>query len=251
MNEFYIILGLVAAFVAASYIWHTYRETATVWEHEHVLHFRHGKLIGVLTPGRHSFWGRGNEVRRFEARWQDAVIQGQEFLTADKAPVKVSGVVRFRVADPVLFNKGSVRAYDALHVAVQIALREVIGGTGIEEVLERKGNFGEVLTGLVAPVAEKMGYELDRVEVRDLMVVGDLKRVFTQVMSAKQESLAKLERARGEAAAMRVMGNAARVFEKNPALIQLQFLKTLENGAGYNNQLILGSLDPFTDFLKK
>lgn len=103
---------------------------------------------------------------------------------------------------------------------------------------------------LVDSVAKQFGYELDAVQVRDLMIVGDLKRVFTQVMSAKQEAPACLERARGEAAAIRVMGDAARVYENSPALLQLQFLKTLE-GAGYNKQLIMGPLDPLTSFLRK
>jgi hypothetical protein len=46
------------------------------------------------------------------------------------------------------------------------------------------------------------------------------------------------------------MGKAARVYENSPALLQLQFLKTLK-GAGYNNQLIMGPLDPLTSFLRK
>ena len=38
---------------------------------------------------------------------------------------------------------------------------------------------------LVDSVAKQFGYELDAVQVRDLMIVGDLKRVFTQVMSSE------------------------------------------------------------------
>jgi regulator of protease activity HflC (stomatin/prohibitin superfamily) len=141
-------------------------------------------------------------------------------------------------------------AYETLYSAVQIALRNVIRATGIEDVLGQKADLGKNLKELVDPVAKQFGYELDAVQVRDLMIVGDLKRVFTQVMSAKQEAPACLEKARGEAAAIRVMGNAARVYENSPALLQLQFLKTLE-GAGYNNQLIMGPLDPLTSFLRK
>ena len=108
------------------------------------------------------------------------------------------------------------------------------------------------LKNLVVPVGEDLGVEVDTVQVRDLMLGGDLKRVFTQVMTAKQDALAELEKARGEAAAIRVMGNAARVFERNPALLQMQFLKTLEQtGGGANNQLIMGPLDPLMSFLKK
>ena len=147
-------------------------------------------------------------------------------------------------------HQASTEAWNTLYSAVQMALRDVVGGLGIEAALERNDDFAHQLKELVTPVAETLGYELDAVLIRDLMPSGDLKRVLTQVMTAKQEALAGLEKARGEAASMRVMANAARAFEKNPALLQLRFLQTLENSTGYNNQLIMGSLDPLMGFLK-
>ncbi len=252
MNTYLIITTILVALGAFAFkaIWDHYSKTLTIWEHEAVLHFRHGKLIGALAPGRHRLWGAGHETVRFDTRWQEDTIQGQEFLTSDKASVKVSGIVRFRIADAHKHFAASTQAWQTLYSAVQMALRDVVGSVGIEAALERNDDFGKQLKDLVAPVADTLGYNLDAVLIRDLMPAGDLKRVLTQVMTAKQESLAGLEKARGEAAAMRVMGNAARVFDKNPALLQLKFLQTLEGGAGQNNQLILGSLDPYMGFLK-
>ena len=251
MTIFIITLTiLVFAAIACRMVWNHYSHILTVWEHEAVLHFRHGKMIGVLEAGRHRLWGAGHETVRYDTRWQESIIQGQEFLTSDKASVKVSGLVRFRIADAIKHNASSNGAWQTLYSAVQMALRDVIGGVGIEAALERNDTFGEQLKALVDPVADTLGYELDAVLIRDLMPSADLKRMLTQVMTAKQESLAGLEKARGEAAAMRVMANAARVFEKSPSLMQLKFLEVLEGGAGYNNQLILGSLDPYLGFLK-
>lgn len=252
MNTYLIItlVLVVSAALVAKAIWSHFSHTLTVWEHEAVLHFRHGKLIGELAPGRHRLWGAGHETVRFDTRWQEDAIQGQEFLTKDKASVKVSGLVRFRIADANKHYGASAHAWQTLYSAVQMALRDVVGGVGIEAALERNDDFSAQLKELVAPVADTLGYELDAVLIRDLMPAADLKRMLTQVMTAKQESLAGLEKARGEAAAMRVMANAARAFDKHPALLQLKFLQVLEEGAGYNNQLIMGSMDPYLSFLK-
>ena len=252
MNTYIIITTILVAFgaLAIKAIWDHYSHVLTVWEHEKVLHFRYGKMIGELEPGRHRLWGAGHETKRFDTRWQEQAVQGQEFLTKDKASVKVSGLVRFRVADAHKHYAASAYAWQTLYSAAQMALRDVVGGVGIEAALERNDDFGAQLKELVAPVADTLGYELDAVLIRDLMPSADLKRMFTQVMTAKQESLAGLEKARGEAAAMRVMANASRAFEKNPALLHLRFLQMLENGGGYNNQLIMGSIDPLMGFLK-
>lgn len=252
MNDILTVILVLAAVVLIPWaIWSANFERVTVWAHELVLHYRKGVLVGRLEAGEHLLWGRGHELKRFDRRWEETAIQGQEFLTADKVPVKVSGLVRYRIADPELHVDASVSAWAILYSAVQIALRDVVGTLGVDAVLERQEDFGVKLKELVAPTAEMLGYELDSVQVRDLMISGDLKRVFTQAVTAKQEALIELEKARGEAAAMRVMANAARVFEQHPSLLQLKFLQTLENGAGYNNQLIMGPLDPLMGFLKK
>ncbi|MGJ8675896.1 MAG: slipin family protein [Akkermansiaceae bacterium] len=243
------ILIIVSAIITKA-IWNYLSHTLTVWEHEATIHFLHGKMIGALEPGRHRFWGSGHETKRFDTRWQELAVQGQEFLTKDKASVKVSGLVRFRIIDAHKHYAASAHASQSLYSSVQMALRDVVGGVGIEASLERNDDFGTQLKEIVDPVAETLGYELDTVLIRDLMPSADLKRMLTQVMTAKQESLAGLEKARGEAAAMRVMANAAGVFDKHPALMQLKFLQILEGSTGNNNQLIMGSLDPYMSFLK-
>jgi len=43
-----------------------------------------------------------------------------------------------------------------------------------------------------------------------------LKKIFTQVVKARQEGLAALEKARGETAALRNLANAAAMIERNP-----------------------------------
>lgn len=251
MNEIIIGIIVLVALCVAYHFWNDYVHEVIVWEHEFALLYRDGRFVEELSAGRHRLIGRGIEVCRFDKRSHDGVIQGQEFLTVDRAPVKVSGIVRYRVSDPRRHIDSAVDPFSTLYTAVQIALRSVIGAMTVDEVLEQKTGFNGQLKEIVGPVAELLGYELVAVQVRDLMVSGDLKRVFTQVMTAKQEALADLERARGEAASIRVMGNAARVYENNPALLQLQFLKALEGGAGTNNQLIMGPLDPLMSFLRK
>lgn len=62
------------------------------------------------------------------------------------------------------------------------------------------------------------------------MFPGELKRIFAQVVQARQEGLAALEKARGETAPLRNLANAARTLAANPALLQLRTLQTMEAG---------------------
>ncbi len=64
------------------------------------------------------------------------------------------------------------------------------------------------------------------------MFPGELKNIFAQVVNARKEGLAALERARGESAALRNLANAASLFDNNPNLMQLRFLQSLEKNTG-------------------
>ncbi|MEM1083309.1 MAG: slipin family protein [Verrucomicrobiota bacterium] len=238
----------ICSFVA----WSKWVTTLVVREHEAVLLFRHGKLIKPLDAGRHRLFGNGYDVARFDSRWSDLALQGQEFLTADKASVKVSGFVRYRIADAVAYLAAAEQPVSSLYLSVQLALREVIGGRELETVLDRKTDLSTELVELVQPVAGKLGMVVDTVAVKDLVLGGDLKRVYADALTAKQQSLITLEKARAEAAAMRTLANGARVLETHPALLQLKFLQALETAdGGIAQPLALGAADHWLNFLKK
>lgn len=254
MNTFYYIaLGVLIFALIVSWPWlKSLRQRLVVPQHEWALHFENGVYQGVLETGITVLWGRGHEVTRLDRRWRELTVTGQEFLTVDRAGVKVSGVVRYRIVDGLRFLTESQFPEVTLHTATQMALRDVIGVLGVEAVLERQADLGSQLKELVAPVGSQIGIEVEAVVARDLMLNGDLKRAYQASLVAKQEALAELEKARGEAAALRVMANGARVFEKNPALMQLRTLEAVSKlGEGYNNHLVLGSLDSLLSAVKE
>ncbi len=77
-----------------------------------------------------------------------------------------------------------------------------------------------------------LGVDLQDSSMRDLTFPGELKKIFTEVVKARQEGLAALEKARGETAALRNLANAAQMVERNPALIQLRLLQVLARQPG-------------------
>lgn len=115
---------------------------------------------------------------------------------------------------------------------MQLALRAVIGESTAEELLEQRLDRGGRLTELVAERAAGLGLDLFEVDVRDVMLPGDVKSAFTEVLRARAEGRAALERARGESAALRNLANAARLLDGNPGLMNLRLLQAMTEDAG-------------------
>jgi hypothetical protein len=61
----------------------------------------------------------------------------------------------------------------------------------------------------VQPEAAKIGISVHAVEVKDVMLAAVLKHAFADVLKAKQEDRAALERARGESASLRNLDNTS------------------------------------------
>jgi regulator of protease activity HflC (stomatin/prohibitin superfamily) len=206
------------------------REVVNQWER--ALLFRNGVLSRTLDPGAYRLWAGGTSLRRVDVRPWILQVPTQEVPTSDGVTVKVTAAGRARVADPVAYVTASQDPLSALYLAVQVALRELVGAASVEQLLASRGGIGPQLTSSVRGL-EELGLAVERLELKDLVLPADLKRAQASVLIARAEGLAALERARGETAALRNLANAARLCADNPALIQLRLLQQLSTGPGH------------------
>lgn len=201
-----------------------------VREWERVLVYRDGRFVVQLEAGRHRMWRRRRELVRMDVRSRLVPVPGQELLTVDGMSVKVSLVARVRIVDVRLAHEGVQDADAEAYTALQVALRAEVAARTLEELLEARDQLGERVLEQASTAAGAVGLALDAVAVRDVMVASELRQAALRVMTAKQDGLASLERARGETAALRALANAAKLAQDNPALLTLRTLRAIETG---------------------
>jgi regulator of protease activity HflC (stomatin/prohibitin superfamily) len=231
-----VLLAVVAA--TALLVASRLLRTVTVFEYERGLLYDRGRFQSLVEPGRYRLWTSARTISKVDVRPRVVAVPGQEVLTADGIAVKTSVVAQCQIVDPITAINGQSSWEGALHVELQLALRQVVSAESIDSLLLARPQLGERLTQLATAGVARLGVQLDRVDVRDLTLPGDLKKLFTQVTKARQEGLAALERARGETAALRNLANAARMVADNPALMQLRLLQVVGEQSG--NTVVLG-----------
>lgn len=202
--------------------------------------YHHGLFVRRNNAGRHIIWGRGWTMTFMDLRKTSLLVAGQEVLTSDSVGLKFSLLVSYQVTEPVKAAHETQSWLTDLYNLTQLALRAVINGVAVEVLLSRKMEIGAQLLARVKADAEKIGVAVLAVEVKDVMFPADLKRAFADVLKAKQEGQAALERARGESASLRNLANAARVLEGNPALMNLRLMQSLATAQNAGNTLVLG-----------
>ena len=210
----------------------------TVLEYEKGLKYVEGKFKAVLEPGQYWYMPFFTIIQKLDIRPRFVSITGQEVMSSDGVTLKVSIAANFEITDPSVAVNKVKNFQEALYLELQMALREIVGAADIDTVLSGRNQLSKRLMETTEPKVKGLGLKLISVNLKDIMFPGKLKEIFAQVVNAKKEGLAALEKARGETAALRNLANAAKMLEGNPNLMQLRLVQALGESSG--NTLILG-----------
>jgi regulator of protease activity HflC (stomatin/prohibitin superfamily) len=234
---FVTLIGVLAAAIITSLLERRFPRV-TVFEFERGLRYDRGQFTGLVEPGQYRTRLATTTIRKVDVRPKVTSVSGQEVLTADGVAIKVSLAARYRIVDPALAVNGVENYEVALYTALQLALRAAVAASPIDALFQARSTLGKDITEQTAVAAAAAGLELLGADLKDLTLPGELKKIFTQVVHARQEGLAALEKARGETAALRHLANAAQMIDRNPNLMQLRILQAFGQQSG--NTLVLG-----------
>jgi regulator of protease activity HflC (stomatin/prohibitin superfamily) len=210
----------------------------TILEYERGLRYSKGRFTAVMDAGQYWYMPFFTLIQKLDVRPRFVSITGQEVLSSDGVTLKVSMAANYEIIDPDVAINHVQSFSEALYLELQLALRKIIGANDIDTLLSNRKDMPKGLVESTEPRAAKLGLRLISVDLKDIMLPGKLKEIFAQVVSAKKESLAMLEKARGETAALRNLANAAKMMEGNPNLMQLRLVQALGERSG--NTLVLG-----------
>ena len=202
----------------------------TVSTHERALLYIDGTLSEVLQPGRYGIHTQDRQVRvEMVALWeQELQITGQEVMTADKVSLRINIIVHYQITDPILATEGSASAQTAVYSEVQLVARRFVAGVTVDELLEKRGSARQVMLAQLAGRAEALGVRIAGVDLKDVVLPGEMKTIFNQVISAQKRAAANVITRREETAATRSLANTARMLENNPTLLKLKELEALK-----------------------
>jgi regulator of protease activity HflC (stomatin/prohibitin superfamily) len=205
-------------------------QEVVVTPHERVVVYVDGELSEVLGAGRYGLNvdGRSVTLVRVDLRIQELQITGQDVMTADKVTLRINVLVQFRIVDPSKSLSTVVNLRDALYAAAQLSARHLIAGMPLDALLESRNGAAKQMLDEVAPKAAEIGAEVVSVDLKDVILPGEMKTILNQVIEAEKRAAANVILRREETAATRSLANTAKLLEQNPVLLRLKELESLE-----------------------
>jgi regulator of protease activity HflC (stomatin/prohibitin superfamily) len=225
--------GIVVAALAASAI-----KIANRWELAIVL--RLGKYRGTRGPGLFCVVPILDRVRLVDMRILTEDIRRQEVITRDNVPVLIDGVLFFKVVN---IENAVMRIQDygwGITRLAQTALRDVVGGVTLDELLAERERIGKLVQEVVEKQAQEWGLEVTGIRLQDIGMPEDLKKIMSRQAAAEREKRATITKAEGDRLAAENLAAAAATMTASPGAMQLRTLQTIDGlGPSASNTVVL------------
>lgn len=189
-----------------------------------------GKFVRLLDAGAYFFWNNGInvDVSIVDTRLLQMNIQGQEMLTQDKVALRINFVCRYRIDDYVKVMTEIDDYEEQIRVLIQLSLREYIGHSRLDELLENKDQLANfALQQLKSREAQCFVTFFDA-GIKDIIFPGEIRDIMNTVLVAEKRAQANVITRREEVASTRSLLNTAKLMEENPTLLHLKEMECLE-----------------------
>jgi regulator of protease activity HflC (stomatin/prohibitin superfamily) len=196
------------------------------WERIPVL--RLGRYVGLRGPGIIYLIPLIDRAPiKISTRLDTIQFRTESTLTKDNVPVNVDSVLYMR---PVDLEKAVLQVenyYQTTQLAAQTTLREVIGKVTLNDLLAEREKVGATLREIIDEKTEAWGIKVTAVEVRDVIIPGNLQDAMSRQAQAERERIARVTLATAEFEASQKMIEAAKAYEASPDGLRLRWMNIL------------------------
>ena len=218
------ILGFIALVVVVFFL--SGIRVLREWERMPVL--RLGRYVGMRGPGIIYLIPLIDRAPiKISTRLDTIQFRTESTLTKDNVPVNVDSVLYMK---PVDLEKAVLQVenyFQATQLASQTTLREVIGKVSLNELLAEREKVGAHLREIIDEKTEAWGIKATAVEVRDVIIPGNLQDAMSRQAQAERERMARVTLATAEFEASQKMIEAAKMYESSAEGLRLRWMNIL------------------------
>ena len=199
-----VLLGIVVLFLVI-----LIPSIKQVNQYERGVRFRFGKFRDEMAPGWRIVWPIIEGWQRIDIRVKAVDVPDQEAITRDNVSARVNAVIYYRVDQA---KKAVLQVEDFFYAVSQLAqttMRNVIGETSLDDLLSKRDQVAKKIQTIIDKATDPWGVKVESVELKDIILPEEMKRVIARQAEAERERRAIVIRAEGEKEAAENIATAA------------------------------------------
>lgn len=211
-------------------------------EYQRGVKFRLGKYVKTKQPGWRIVLPIIESMRKVDIRVKAVDVPDQEAITKDNISTRINAVIYYKVSDA----KKAVIEVENFRFAVsqlaQTTMRNVVGELELDELLQEREQASKKIKEIVDALTDPWGITIDNVELKDVVLPEDMKRVIGKQAEAERERRAVVIKAQGEVEAASNLKEAARQLSETAGALHLRTLNTLNDLSSDQSNTVIFAL---------
>ena len=217
----YAILGLILFIILIS--------IKQVNQYERGLRFTLGKYSGIMMPGWRLVWPIIQFYKKVDLRVKAVDVPNQEAITKDNISVSVNAVIYYKVKEA---DKAFLEVEDFYYAISQLAqttMRNVVGQVDLDGLLSQRDRVSGNIRDIIEKAADPWGIQVISVELKDITLPEEMKRVIGKQAEAEREKRAIIIRAEGEVIAASNTAKAAEILSAVTGGLHIRTLQAIND----------------------
>ncbi len=199
----------------------------TVIEYKRLIIFRFGKYKRIVGPGIIYKFPLIEKSMEVDLRIKTLDISKQDIITKDNIPITADTSVFYKVINPQYATTKIENFVRAVFNYTQGALRDVIGGMALDEILTQREKISQEIRKVVDEETREWGIEISQIKIQQIELPQTMKRAMAVEAEKEREKRASIIASQGELESAKNIADAAKLLSQSPVAIQLRTLQTI------------------------
>lgn len=211
-------------------------------QYERGIKFTLGKFSKIMNPGWNIVLPIFQSYRKVDIRTKAVDVPEQDAITKDNVSVRINAVIYYKVFDASKAVLEVENFYFAVGQLAQTTMRNAVGSVSLDELLSERDKISEEICKIIDKATDPWGIKVENVELKDVSLPEEMKRVIARVAEAEREKQAVITKAEGEVEASENLAKAADLMASTPGAMHLRTLSTLSDISSDQSNTIIFAL---------
>jgi len=193
------------------------------------IRFLLGKYTGTMEPGWRLVFPIFQSYKKVDLRVKAVDVPNQEAITKDNISVSVNAVIYYKVKNA---DKAILEVEDFFYAISQLAqttMRNAVGQVDLDDLLSQRDRVSKNVRDIIEIAAILWGIDVISVELKDIVLPEEMKRVIGKQAEAEREKRAIIIRAEAELVAADNLAKAAQMLTSSDGALHLRTLQSIND----------------------
>ena len=218
------------------------RSIVQIDEYERGVKFTCGKFSSIMEPGWNVVLPIFQSYKKIDIRTKAVDVPEQDAITKDNVSVRINAVIYYKIFDASKAILEVENFYYAVSQLAQTTMRNVVGSVSLNELLGEREKISTEICKIIDEATDPWGIKVENVELKDVSLPEEMKRVIAKAAEAEREKDAILTKAQGEVEAAKNLAIAAQTMATTPGAMHLRTLSTINDISSDQSNTIVFAL---------